>query len=88
MSVRFGILGPLQVHEGGVAVEIPGVKTRVLLAALIVHAGYAVAAGALAEIIWTGHRRTGRRPRCEATRWRGRVSARRALLASAPPRRC
>ncbi len=53
-GIRFGILGPLQVRDGNTVVGVPAPRQRVLLAALLVHAGQAVAADALAETVWDG----------------------------------
>jgi DNA-binding SARP family transcriptional activator/tetratricopeptide (TPR) repeat protein len=50
----FGVLGPLLVRDGDVVVGVPASRQRVLLAALLVHAGKAVPADALAEVIWDG----------------------------------
>ncbi|HEX3924501.1 MAG TPA: BTAD domain-containing putative transcriptional regulator [Streptosporangiaceae bacterium] len=50
----FGVLGPLLVRDGDVVVGVPASRQRVLLAALLVHAGKAVPADALAEVIWAG----------------------------------
>jgi DNA-binding SARP family transcriptional activator len=50
----FGILGPLLVRDGDEAVAVSAARQRVLLAALLVHAGKAVPAGALAELVWDG----------------------------------
>ena len=52
--MRFGILGPLVVDDGAGPVGIPGGRQRALLAALLVHAGHAVSAEALAEVVWGG----------------------------------
>jgi DNA-binding SARP family transcriptional activator len=52
--MRFGILGPVLVDDGAVAVAVPAARQRVLLAALLVHAGQAVSADALAEVVWDG----------------------------------
>ena len=48
------ILGPLLVHDGEAQVDVPRGRLRVLLAALLMHAGDPVAAGALAEVVWDG----------------------------------
>src|SRR5215469_7613587 len=48
------ILGPLLVHDGEAQVVVPRGRLRVLLAALLMHAGDPVAAGALAEVVWDG----------------------------------
>jgi DNA-binding SARP family transcriptional activator len=50
----FGVLGPLQVRDGERPVELPKGRQRVLLAALLVHAGRPVPADALAEVVWDG----------------------------------
>ena len=50
----FGILGPLLVRDGDSVISVPAARQRVLLAALLVHAGTAVSADALAEIMWDG----------------------------------
>ena len=52
--MRFGILGPLLVRDGDTLVKIPAARQRALLVTLLVHAGQAVAADALAEIVWDG----------------------------------
>jgi DNA-binding SARP family transcriptional activator/tetratricopeptide (TPR) repeat protein len=52
--MRFGILGPLLVHDGDTLVVVPAARQRVLLAALLVHAGQAVPADELAEVVWDG----------------------------------
>jgi DNA-binding SARP family transcriptional activator/tetratricopeptide (TPR) repeat protein len=48
------VLGPLLVHDGETPVDVPRGRQRVLLAALMLHAGSPVAAGALAEVVWDG----------------------------------
>jgi DNA-binding SARP family transcriptional activator/Tfp pilus assembly protein PilF len=55
----FGILGPLVVRDGDAVVEVPAGRQRVLLAALLVHAGKAVPADALTEMMWDGAPPTG-----------------------------
>ncbi len=52
--MRFGILGPLLVHDGDDDIAVPAARQRVLLAALLVRAGRAVPADELAEIVWDG----------------------------------
>jgi DNA-binding SARP family transcriptional activator len=52
--MQFAILGPLLVHDGETAVDVPQGRQRALLAALLVHAGTPVPADALAEVIWDG----------------------------------
>ena len=48
------VLGPLLVHDGETAVEVPRGRQSVLLATLLMHAGHPVAAGELAEVVWDG----------------------------------
>jgi DNA-binding SARP family transcriptional activator/Tfp pilus assembly protein PilF len=48
------ILGPLQVHDGETSVDVPKGRQRVLLAALVLHAGILVSADVLAEAVWDG----------------------------------
>jgi DNA-binding SARP family transcriptional activator len=48
------ILGPLLVHDGETPVDVPQGRLRVLLAALLLHAGDPVATDALAQIVWDG----------------------------------
>jgi DNA-binding SARP family transcriptional activator/uncharacterized protein HemY len=50
----FGLLGPLQVRLDGRDVRVPGVKQRVLLAALLLKPGQAVSAARLSELLWDG----------------------------------
>jgi tetratricopeptide (TPR) repeat protein/DNA-binding SARP family transcriptional activator len=50
----FGVLGPLLVRDGDAEVEVPAALQRVLLAALLVHAGQTVPADTLAEVVWNG----------------------------------
>lgn len=50
----FGILGPLLVRDEDVVIEVPAARQRVLLAALLVHAGQVVPADKLAEMAWDG----------------------------------
>ncbi|HLJ98729.1 MAG TPA: BTAD domain-containing putative transcriptional regulator [Streptosporangiaceae bacterium] len=52
--MRLAVLGPLLVHDGEAAVDVPKGRLRVLLAALLLHAGSPVAADALAEVVWDG----------------------------------
>jgi DNA-binding SARP family transcriptional activator/Tfp pilus assembly protein PilF len=52
--MRFGILGPLLVHDGDDDIAVPAARQRALLAALVVRAGQAVPADELAEIVWDG----------------------------------
>jgi DNA-binding SARP family transcriptional activator len=50
----FGVLGPLLVRNGDAVVPVPAARHRVLLAALLLHAGTMVPADTLAEIVWGG----------------------------------
>lgn len=50
--MQFGILGPLLVRDGDVAVQVPAARQRVLLAALLLHAGHPVSGDALIDAIW------------------------------------
>jgi DNA-binding SARP family transcriptional activator len=50
--VEFGLLGPLSVRRGGVPVEIPHGKQRILLAALLLNAGRVVSADELSDTLW------------------------------------
>jgi len=53
--MRFSLLGPLVVADGaGGSVALGGPRLRVLLAALLLHAGIPVPAGELAEVVWDG----------------------------------
>jgi len=53
--MRFSLLGPLVVADGaGASVALGGPRLRVLLAALLLHAGIPVPAGELAEVVWDG----------------------------------
>jgi DNA-binding SARP family transcriptional activator len=50
----FAILGPLLVRDGQAQIEVPKGRQRVLLAALLLHAGKPVPAEELAELVWDG----------------------------------
>lgn len=50
----FAVLGSLLVHDGETMVDLPKGRQRVLLAALLLHAGSPVAADELAEVVWDG----------------------------------
>ncbi|HXS64873.1 MAG TPA: BTAD domain-containing putative transcriptional regulator, partial [Streptosporangiaceae bacterium] len=52
--MKFGLLGPMLVHDGDQDIAIPAARQRVLLAAMLVRAGRVVAAGELAEMVWDG----------------------------------
>jgi DNA-binding SARP family transcriptional activator/tetratricopeptide (TPR) repeat protein len=52
-TVRFGVLGPLQVADGaGAAGGVPAAKQRIVLAALLLSSGRVVSAAGLAEALW------------------------------------
>ena len=51
-EMRFGILGPLEVHDGSGPVRVPGAKERALLADLVVQAGRVVSVDRLVEDLW------------------------------------
>jgi DNA-binding SARP family transcriptional activator/Tfp pilus assembly protein PilF len=55
----FAVLGPLLAHDGVHQVDVPKGRQRVLLAALVLHAGTPVAADALAEVMWDGSPSSG-----------------------------
>jgi DNA-binding SARP family transcriptional activator len=50
--VELGVLGPLQVRQGGAPVTIPGAKPRAILTMLGLHDGSVVPADALVELLW------------------------------------
>jgi DNA-binding SARP family transcriptional activator len=52
--VRFRDLGPLQVERAGTAQAVGGARLEAALALLLIHAGQAVSADALAEAMWGG----------------------------------
>src|SRR6201982_382688 len=51
-SVELGVLGPLQVRQGGAPVSIPGAKPRAILTMLGLHDGSVVSADTLVELLW------------------------------------
>src|SRR4051794_22989879 len=51
-ELRFGVLGPLEVRQGGRIVEIGAVKPRLLLAALLLNANRPVTFDRLIEAVW------------------------------------
>jgi DNA-binding SARP family transcriptional activator/tetratricopeptide (TPR) repeat protein len=55
----FAIFGPLLVHDGETPVDVPKGRQRILLAALLLHAGNPVSADALTEVVWDGSPPTG-----------------------------
>lgn len=50
----FNVLGPLEVIADGVRIEIAGVKPRLVLLQLLVHAGMWVSTEAISEVVWAG----------------------------------
>lgn len=52
LSVELGVLGPLQVRQGGATVGIPGAKPRAILTMLGLHDGSVVHADTLIELLW------------------------------------
>ncbi len=51
-KVELGVLGPLQVRQGGTPVTIPGAKPRAILTMLGLHGGSVVSADTLVELLW------------------------------------
>jgi DNA-binding SARP family transcriptional activator len=51
-GMQFCLLGPLLVRRGDAVVGVPAAKHRVLLAALLVHAGRPVGLDELTEVLW------------------------------------
>jgi DNA-binding SARP family transcriptional activator len=54
MTPRFGILGPLEVSDGDVRLDLATGRQRALLALLVVHANEPVSADRLIEALWAG----------------------------------
>ena len=52
----FRILGPLEVHAGDRPLALGGVKQRMLLASLLLHANEVVSSDRLIEELWGGER--------------------------------
>jgi DNA-binding SARP family transcriptional activator len=52
--IEYGVLGPLTVSRGGVALPVPTRMLRRLLALLLAHAGSPVSADLLIEHLWAG----------------------------------
>ena len=50
--MELGVLGPLQVRQGGAPVTIPGAKPRAILTLLGLHGGSVVSADTLVELLW------------------------------------
>jgi DNA-binding SARP family transcriptional activator/Tfp pilus assembly protein PilF len=78
-TMWFGVLGPLLVQDGDAVVGVPAARQRVLLAALLLHAGTAVPADALAEIVCDGAPSAG-----AATTLRSHVMRLRRVLGPGP----
>jgi hypothetical protein len=53
--VEFSVLGPLEVTADGRLLELPGARTRAVLALLLVHANQVVSSDRLIEELWPGH---------------------------------
>jgi len=78
--MRFGILGPLEVHVGDTSVDVRRGIPRTLLIALVLRAGETVSAGALMELLWGDDQ-----PRNPANALQVQISyLRRALSAASP----
>ncbi|WP_433265747.1 AfsR/SARP family transcriptional regulator [Actinosynnema sp. CS-041913] len=54
MSIEFKVLGPLQVRVDGRVLPLPAGRARILLAALLLHAGEVVSADRLVHWLWDG----------------------------------
>jgi DNA-binding SARP family transcriptional activator len=50
--VEFGLLGLVELTDGGRVVPVPSVRLRVLLACLLLRAGQLVTVDELAEAVW------------------------------------
>ncbi|HEX6526107.1 MAG TPA: AfsR/SARP family transcriptional regulator [Streptosporangiaceae bacterium] len=50
--IRFGVLGPVGVADGGVLTAVPGPMPRTVLAALLISANRVVGAGHLVDVLW------------------------------------
>jgi DNA-binding SARP family transcriptional activator len=50
--VELGVLGPVQVRQGGAPVTIPGAKPRAILTMLGLHGGSVVSADTFVELLW------------------------------------
>jgi DNA-binding SARP family transcriptional activator/pimeloyl-ACP methyl ester carboxylesterase len=53
-TVRFGVLGPLEVTVGGQPLALRGARTRAVLAMLLAHPNQVVSADRLTEELWPG----------------------------------
>ncbi|MFI9274365.1 BTAD domain-containing putative transcriptional regulator [Kitasatospora sp. NPDC052896] len=79
--MKFGILGPLLVHDGAAVQAVAAAKQRALLAALLVRHGHVVPVDQLAEVVWDG-----RPPRSAPTTLRNYVMRLRQGLGAAGER--
>ncbi|MGH3717203.1 MAG: AfsR/SARP family transcriptional regulator, partial [Micromonosporaceae bacterium] len=77
-ELEFGILGPLSVRVGRRPVPIGGVKPRLLLATLLLHANQPVSSDLLIDVLWPRSP-----PRSAVANLRTYVSALRAVLRGA-----
>ncbi|MFJ1709657.1 BTAD domain-containing putative transcriptional regulator [Kitasatospora sp. NPDC088346] len=55
MGIRFGLLGPLALTDASGPRTLTGTKSRLLLAALLLHANRAVPVEQLQTVLWHGH---------------------------------
>jgi DNA-binding SARP family transcriptional activator len=69
-GVRFRDLGPLQVERAGTAQAVGGARLEAALALLLIHAGQAVSADALAEAMWGGQGGTRSATTLDSHIWR------------------
>ena len=69
-GVRFRDLGPLQVERAGAAQAVGGARLEAALALLLIHAGQAVSADALAEAMWGGQGGTRSATTLDSHIWR------------------
>lgn len=74
----FRLLGPLSVTAGGRPIELPGTRTRALLALLLIQANHVISADRLIEDLWAGEPTPG-----AAATLQGYVSELRKALADA-----
>ena len=73
--MEFGILGPLEVRDGGRRIEIGGKRERVVLALLLLHANELVTSDQLLDALYGEHP-----PRTARTSLQNAVSRLRKLL--------
>ena len=84
----FGLLGPLQVRDGGRQVAVSAPRQRVLLATLLLSAGRVISADALAEMLWDSQPPAGARGALHSAIQRLRSTlgpAGAALIGTRPP---